>query len=591
MTGILGLGENRSSMPEGIDIAATAADLPAFDAPAFDRAFAAQRRQAEVGAYEASCDALEQLLQACPATETRRRAEVLALLAHQYPRLARLTTSSRCAAEALTLAERLDDDALRADALTAQSFVYGQLLMGREALEFGMKALAAARRVADPLREAWALNRVGAAYSSLENPVQACASTEQALEIAARAGTHEVLFSCENNLSYYWLGRVESAREQGDAAALAEAVVSARSAGERATVLARGSGSPFQVAVALSNLVNALLAGGMLDDALPLINEFGHLAHDHGYRPLAIEADLQRAVFLREKGEPVQAARILQALLQSETEPPPTLRRLLARSLYETHKACGQYREALGWLEELGGLDRQIRRDNLVTQTEVILIREQVAQAQARADSAAADAQRERARATHLEHEQQRLREHALALDRAAHEDVLTGLHNRRHAEYALPLLVEGARVAGQVISVAVLDLDHFKGINDTHGHAVGDAVLQRLAQLLRHRLRSADLMARVGGEEFLAVLVGIAPPQAAEICERLRLAVAEHDWNAVAHGLVVHLSIGIAGGPPPLDADALLKRADVALYAAKRGGRNRVHVDEGSRRSVDWRP
>ncbi len=551
-----------------------------FDAAAFDRAFAVERQRAAVGAYQASSEALEQLLQDCPATELRRRTAVLALLAHQYPRLGRLTASARCATEALGLAERLGDDVLLADALTSQSYVYGQLLMCREALESGMRALAAARRAADPVREAWALNRVGVAYCGLENPVQACASTEQALEIAERADSPEVRFSCQNNLAYFWLRRVEEARAQADAAALAETVANARSAAERAVALARRSGSPFQVAVALSNLVNALLAGGVLDDALPMLNEFGHLAHDHGYRTLAIEADAQRAVFLRLKGEPLQASRILEALLRAAVEPPPKLRRLLVQALYETHKACGQYREALGWLEELGALERQIRRDNLVLQTEVILIRDQVEQAQARADSAAADARRERARAAHLENEQQRLREHAMALDRAAHEDVLTGLHNRRHAEFALPLLVDGARVAGQVISIATLDVDHFKKINDTHGHAVGDAVLQQLAQLLRHRLRSADLMARVGGEEFLAVLVGIAPPQAAEICERLRLAVVEHDWAAITPGLFVRISVGIAGGPPPLQAEVLLNRADHALYAAKRSGRNRVHVD-----------
>jgi diguanylate cyclase (GGDEF)-like protein len=557
-----------------------AEDPDGFDAVAFDAAFASQRQLAAAGAYQASNDVLELLLQTCPPTELRRRGEALALLAHQYPRLGRLTASARCASEALALAERLGDDLLLADALTTQAYVYGQLLMGREALQSGTRALAAARRAGDAVREAWALCRIGIAYSSLDNQAQACASVEQALEIAEASGAAEVRFACLNNLAYFWLRRVEEARAPHDAAALAQAVAQARHTAERATALARTSGGPYHVAVSVSNLINALLAGGLLDEALPLLNEFGHLAHDHGYRTLAIEADAQRAIFLRLKGEPQQAALMLEALLNAVSAPPPKLRRLLVRALYETHKSCGQYREALAWLEELGGLERQISRDNLVLQTEVILIREQVEQAQARADSAVADARRERARAAHLESEQQRLREHAHALDRAAHEDVLTGLHNRRHAEFALPLLVEGARMAGQVISVATLDMDHFKRINDTHGHAVGDAVLQQLAQLLRHRLRSADLLARIGGEEFLAVLVGIAPQQAAEICERLRLAVAEHDWAATAPGLFVRISVGIAGGAPPLAADSLLHRADAALYAAKRAGRNRVHVD-----------
>ncbi|MFN3861464.1 MAG: diguanylate cyclase [Roseateles sp.] len=550
-----------------------------FDAATFDAALATARQSAAAGAYEAANLALEQLLQVCPDGEAHRRCQVLALLAHQYPREGRLTASARCATQALGLAEALGDDRLLADALTAQAYVYGQLLMGRDALESGMKALAAARRAGDPPREAWALNRVGVAYASLENPAQACACTEQAQEIAAAAGAEEALFSCHNNLAYFWLSRIEEAAALGDAAAHAEAVASARRTAEQATDLARRSGSPFKVAVAVSNLVNALLAGGQADAALPLINEFGQLAHRHGYRTLALEADAQRAILLHRQGEPQQAARVLAALLNADSEPPPKLRRLLMRALYEAHKACSQYREALSWLEQLVALDRQITRDNLVLQTEVILIREQVAQAQARADRAAAEARHERARAARLEDEQQRLRAHARALDRAAHEDVLTGLHNRRHAAFALPLLIEGARVAGQVISIAVLDVDHFKRINDTHGHAVGDAVLQQLAQLLRHRLRSADLLARFGGEEFLAALVGIAPQQAAEICERLRLAVAEHDWAAITPGLVVRISVGIAGGLPPLAPDTLLNRADDALYAAKRGGRNRVHV------------
>jgi len=551
-----------------------------FDAVAFDAAFASQRQLAAAGAYQASNDVLELLLQTCPPNEMRRRGKVLALLAHQYPRLGRLTASARCATEALALAERLGDDLLLADALTTQAYVYSQLLMGRDALESAMRALAAARRGGDAVREAWALCRIGIAYASLDNATQACASAEQALEIAEISGAADVRIACLNNLAYFWLRRVEEAQAPLNADALALAVAQARARAEQATALARASASPYQVAVSVSNLVDALLAGGLLDEALPLLNEFGHLAHDHGYRTLAIEADAQRAIFLRLKGEPLQATLMLEALLNAVTAPPPQLRRLLVRALHETHKACGQYREALAWLEELVALDRQISRDNLVLQTEVILIREQVEQAQARADSAVADARRERARAAHLESEQQRLREHANALDRAAHEDVLTGLHNRRHAEFALPLLVEGARMAGQVISVATLDMDHFKRINDTHGHAVGDAVLQQLAQLLRHRLRSADLLARIGGEEFLAVLVGIAPPQAAEICERLRLAVAEHDWAATAPGLQVRVSVGIAGGVPPQAADSLLHRADAALYAAKRGGRNRVHVD-----------
>lgn len=129
-------------------------DDAGFDAAAFDAALLTERQRAAAGGYQASCDALEALLLTCPPSQAARRAEVLALLAHQYPRLGKLTSSARCATEALTLAERLNDDGLRADALTSQCYVYAQLLMGREALESGMRALSAARRLADPVREA-----------------------------------------------------------------------------------------------------------------------------------------------------------------------------------------------------------------------------------------------------------------------------------------------------------------------------------------------------------------------------------------------------------------------------------------------------
>src|SRR5262249_30905219 len=151
----------------------------------------------------------------CPSTHPRRRAEALVLLAYQYPRLGRLTVSARYATEALGLAERLGDEGLLADALTAQAYVYAQLLMGRDALETAMRALALARRGGEAAREAWALNRVGVASSSLDTPEQACASTEQALEIAAAAGAREALFSCHNNLAYFWLRRVDDAAALG----------------------------------------------------------------------------------------------------------------------------------------------------------------------------------------------------------------------------------------------------------------------------------------------------------------------------------------------------------------------------------------
>lgn len=550
----------------------------------FDECFAAAHLQAERGAYRDATRLLDEALSLCPAEDINRRAQALASLAHNYPRLGNLQASVRCASEAVALCERQDDAVLLADALTSLSYVYAQLLMASDALDCGLRALAAARRGQSRLREGWALNRLGVAYSSLENPAQACEATQRALEVARGIDneiSHQLSFSCLNNLAYFWLHRTADARRDGKAAALQEALVLSRELSEQATQIARASTSPFQVAVSVSNLVEALVNQGDYEAAAPLLSEFEQLSATHGYHALGLQAATHRALICKAHGDFAGAQSGLRALLeQSQGEMPPKQRRILIRALYETHKAAGDFQEALQYLEQHADLERQIWRETMALQTEVMQIRQDVAQAQARADHAAYEALRERERASQLEHEQQRLREHAAALDRAAHEDVLTGLHNRRHTEFALPLLFEGTRQAGQQISLALLDVDHFKQVNDSFGHAVGDQVLRQLAELLREKMRSADLLARFGGEEFLVVLVGMAPTQALEVCERLRVAVSRHDWTRVAQGLQVRISIGLAGGVPSLDADALLHRADQALYAAKRAGRDRVHVD-----------
>ena len=557
-----------------------------FDPARFDEALETARRQAAAGDYLGATRLLDQILDDCPADEDFRRAQALVLLAHHHPRLGNLQASVRCASEALALCERHDDDAVRANALSTLCYTYAQFLLGRDALEYGLQALAAARRAQNRLSEAWALNRIGVAYSSLDNQRQACDATGQALEIAlALEGAKELSFSCLNNLAYFWLNRVKEARRGGPAIAtqvLTQAVERALELSEQAHAVARASGSPFQVAVAVSNLVEALLQGGDFAQADPLLTEYETLARQHGYLSLELQAATQRALILMAHGDFTEAVAHLQALLeqQHKRDLPPKLRRILIHALYEAHKACGQYRESLSCLEQHVELERQIARDTQALQTEVMLIRQEVEQAHARAEHAMQDALRERERARRLEHEQQQLRAQAQALDRAAHEDVLTGLHNRRHAEFALPLLVEGARQAGEPICLAMLDADHFKKVNDDFGHGVGDVVLQHLAQLLRSKVRGADLLARIGGEEFMFVMIGTPAPKAQAICERLREAVSAHDWQGVAPGLVVQVSIGLVAGNAPLDARQLMDRADSALYTAKRAGRNKVHLD-----------
>jgi two-component system, cell cycle response regulator len=158
----------------------------------------------------------------------------------------------------------------------------------------------------------------------------------------------------------------------------------------------------------------------------------------------------------------------------------------------------------------------------------------------------------------------------ARRLEALIFEDALTGLANRRSILTQLGGAVSGARRHGRPLSLAIVDIDHFKAINDQHGHDEGDRVLISVAKSLRTHLRAEDQLGRLGGEEFLALLGDADAPAALAAIEKLRVDVS-------ASGGAVTISAGVATWDGDEPADSLLRRADEALYEAKRTGRDRV--------------
>jgi diguanylate cyclase (GGDEF)-like protein len=164
-------------------------------------------------------------------------------------------------------------------------------------------------------------------------------------------------------------------------------------------------------------------------------------------------------------------------------------------------------------------------------------------------------------------------------LKRLSETDPLTLLRNRRHLDQCLPQVIAAARLGRRPLCLAMLDVDHFKLVNDRHGHDVGDEVLVELAERVRSSCRASDIVARWGGEEIVILLPDAKLRQAAVIAERVRAAIERVPIGTAAGPISVSASLGVARLTAADDdaGQSLQRRADGALYAAKRLGRNRV--------------
>jgi diguanylate cyclase (GGDEF)-like protein len=162
-------------------------------------------------------------------------------------------------------------------------------------------------------------------------------------------------------------------------------------------------------------------------------------------------------------------------------------------------------------------------------------------------------------------------------IEELAELDELTGASNRRSIMRMLEEAIAGARRTGSPCSIALIDLDWFKRINDAYGHPTGDEVLRTFSITMFANVRNVDRFGRYGGEEFLLVLPDMDADRAMRSLDRLRAIIADLDWSAFSPGMRVTMSAGVATLDPNETSDLFLARADSALYAAKAQGRNRI--------------
>ncbi len=169
------------------------------------------------------------------------------------------------------------------------------------------------------------------------------------------------------------------------------------------------------------------------------------------------------------------------------------------------------------------------------------------------------------------------LREQLEQVARTAYTDALTGIWNRRYIEERFPNVLHRANSLGKKISVFMIDIDHFKAVNDTYGHTNGDEVLRRVAGILQRGIRGQDAAARYGGEEFCVILYDVSEEVAVKIAERIREQVAQEDILLEGEKVKVTISTGVAFSGPGISAEQLMSTADRRLYRGKELGRNRV--------------
>ena len=427
---------------------------------------------------------------------------------------------------------------------------YKQLADYGHALEMYEAALKGFRETSDLKWQARVLSNVGNVEIQLGNFTVALELFDQALALRDEIGDSEGAGFDLNNAAFGRIQRALKLRAQGDTAGCQAEAEQALRLLDRSLAISRQHGYKRLEAFCLQTMGEAYQAMSRPEVALGMADQFLQLARESNDKWIEAYGLACVGEVRHELGQHGEAVALLSTALESFQvlgSRDETARVL--RILSHAHEAEGRPNEALACLRQAGAIEQRLKNEETERRSRALSARR-------RLEQASQEAERYR---------------------RLAMEDALTGLANRRQLDERLASLMRDAEARGTVLTVALADVDHFKGINDRFSHAVGDEVLRCVGEILRGQCRLGDMAGRFGGEEFMLIFRGLDMRAAAEACERVRRAVEAWDWQSIHPQLRVTLSLGLASSTSFDHPQGLLDAADHWLYEAKHHGRNQV--------------
>lgn len=457
-------------------------------------------------------------------------------------------------------------------ALTQRSQYQDALMQLKEAVDCYV-------RLGHPELASRALNYVAVVHEELGDTDRAMEIYQQALEAAVRAGQTEMQARILANVGEAFVNAKEYERALGvlaESAVLLEPLKEHRSlygwcllgiariyvdSGDHGTAFeffkqalgAAVEGDSLRVMTEIHTAIGALyVETNQIEEALIHLEQALELAKEMGIRREIYRARLELARAHEKRGDFENALKHFKE--------------------YDRERAA--VLEAVA-KERIESLTAEVELGKVRHQQEVDQLRN-VELAKANADLTAALEELEKAN-RELEAAKERLDIQNEELERLSVTDSLTGVHNRRYLDQQLESEFSRAVRYGHGLSVAIIDTDDFKKVNDNFSHAIGDQALRTLAWLIQEITRKSDILARFGGDEFVVVFPETTLEEAVVACEKVRAAVETFPWSEIAPGLSVTISVGVASHSRFDSGEDLLKAADQKLYEAKEAGRNRV--------------